>query len=135
MASLSYAGAMSRALVIAAALAALGAGALGAGCRDARLAKLREIRDEVCACKAPACGEAAMKRVPQEKVESDHMAQKIANEMLECLAKLYIADRPSTDPDAEVLAPEAGGSAGGAGSEGSAGGGGSGGSGGSGGQR
>ena len=122
MASLSYAEAMSRALVIAAALAALGAlGALGAGCRDARLAKLREIRDEVCACKAPACGEAAMKRVPQDKAEADHRAQKIANEMLECLAKLYIADRPSTDPDAEAPAtPEAPGS-GGRGGAGSAG--------------
>lgn len=94
---------MSRAFVIAAALAAA-AGALGglAGCRDQQLEELREIRKEVCACKTPACAEAVMKRVPQDEIKSEYRAQRIANEMMECLAKLYIADKPSTDPDAEA---------------------------------
>ena len=49
-----------------------------------------------------------MKRVPQDAIESDHRTQKIAREMLECLAKLYVAERPTTDPDAEApAAPEA----------------------------
>jgi hypothetical protein len=93
---------MPGALVIAAALAA----ALAAGCRDPRLEKLREIRDEVCACKTPACADAAMKKVPQDDVKPDHRAQVIAQEMLECLHERYLADKPSTDPDAEVPAPE-----------------------------
>lgn len=93
---------MPRALVIAAALALA-----GAACRDARLEELRSIRDEVCACKTVACGEAAMKRVPQDEVRSDHRAQKLAREMIDCLAKLYAGDRPSTDPDAEGPEPGA----------------------------
>jgi hypothetical protein len=97
-ARVSYAEAMLRALVIAAALAA-------GACRDARLAELATLRDEVCACKTVACGEEAMKRVPQEEIRSDHRAQKIARSMLDCLAKLYVSDRPSTDPDAEAPAP------------------------------
>jgi len=86
---------MSRALVIAAALAA-------GACRDPRLEQLRSIRDEVCACKTVACGEEAMKRVPQDEIKADHNAQKVAKAMVDCLAKLYLGERPSTDPDAEA---------------------------------
>jgi hypothetical protein len=90
---------MSRALVIAAALAA----ALGlAACRDARLDELQAIRGEVCACKTAACGEQAMKRVPQGGARPDHRAQKLARSIHNCLAKLYARERPSTDPDAEA---------------------------------
>ena len=91
---------MSRALVIAAALA-------GAACRDARLEQLASVRDEVCACKTVACGEAAMKRVPRDELKANHRAQKIARGLMSCLAKLYVSERPSTDPDAEAPPPEA----------------------------
>jgi hypothetical protein len=94
---------MSRALVIAAALALA-----GAACRDARLEQLQAIRDEVCACKSAACGEEAMKRVPQGGGRSGHRAQKVARAMTECLHKLYLSDLPSTDPDAEAPEPGAG---------------------------
>jgi hypothetical protein len=97
-------GSMARASVIAAALVALAAG----GCRDPRLVELREISDEVCACKTAACGEEAMKRVQEDRIASDHRAQKIAKKMMECLAKLYVADRPTTDPDAEAPATGSG---------------------------
>ena len=89
---------MSRVLVLAAALAAL-AGA----CRDPRLEELQAIRGEVCACKTAACAEAAMKRLPGG-VRSDHVAQQVARSMMDCLAKLYERERPSTDPDAEAPA-------------------------------
>jgi hypothetical protein len=92
---------MLRAVVIAAALAG--------ACRDPKLAELESIRKEVCACKTAACGDAAMKRVPQGDVRSDHQAQQIAKAMMRCLSELYARDRPSTDPDAE--APGSGGSA------------------------
>jgi hypothetical protein len=98
---------MLRAVVIAAALAALVA--LGGACRDPRLAELDSIRKEVCACKTAACGEAAMKRVPQGDIRADHQAQQIAKAMMRCLSELHAKDRPSTDPDAE--APEPGGAA------------------------
>jgi hypothetical protein len=92
---------MFRALVIAAALAA-------GACRDPRVEELRSIRDEVCACKTAACGEAAMKRVQQQDgLRSDHVAQKVARAMIDCLHKLYLSERPSTDPDAEAPEPEA----------------------------
>lgn len=71
------------------------------GCRDKGLEQLKTIRDEVCACKTPSCGEVAMKKVPQHDVKSDHRVQALANEMLACMAKLYLRDRPTTDPDAE----------------------------------
>jgi len=84
---------MVRCLVIAIALL---------GCGDKQLETLEAVRDEVCACKTPACGEAAMKKVPQDKLESNRKMQHVAHAMLDCLAKLYDADRPSTDPDAEA---------------------------------
>ncbi|MBA3819656.1 MAG: hypothetical protein H0X17_12240 [Deltaproteobacteria bacterium] len=90
---------MVRALVIG--LAVLGAGA----CRDPGLAELEAIKDEVCACKTTACGEAAIKKVPQHDVESNHRSQRIAREMLTCMADIYAADTPTTDPDAEQPAP------------------------------
>jgi len=91
---------MARALVIAIAF-------LVGGCRDKDLEQLKTIRDEVCACRAASCGEAAMKKVPQHDVKSNHRAQALANEMLACMAKLYLRDRPTTDPDAEPAAGSA----------------------------
>jgi len=98
---------MSRALVIAVALAA-------GACRDPRLAELESIKKEVCACQTAACGEAAIKRVPaggDQPDQPDHRAQKIARAMLECLHKLYLLDRPSTDPDAPAAGSSAPGAA------------------------
>ena len=70
-----------------------------AACGDSQEAKLEKVRDAVCACKTPGCAEVAMKEVPQKDVESNHRTQKIAREMLDCLAKLYDQGRPTTDPD------------------------------------
>ncbi len=76
--------------------------ALAAGCRDPGITELEGIRDEICSCKAAKCGEDAMKRVPSTKVPNNHRTQTIAREMMECLAKLYEAERPETGPDAEA---------------------------------
>ena len=84
---------MIRSLVIAVALL---------GCGDSQLEELESVRDEVCACKTPACGETALKKVRQDKLETNRKMQRVANEMLDCMAKLAAADRPSTDPDAET---------------------------------
>lgn len=82
-----------RCLVIAIALA---------GCRDPELVKLEETRAEVCACKTAACGDAAMKKVPQDKVHSTHRTQQVARDMLDCLHKLYLQNAPNVDPDADA---------------------------------
>jgi cobalamin biosynthesis Mg chelatase CobN len=95
---------MYRASVI---VAALGLGLGGAACRDPQLEELASVRAQVCACKTAACGEEAMKRVPQRDGWSEHRAQQIAKAMMDCLAKLYVEDRPSTDPDAETADPGA----------------------------
>ena len=94
MRGVSYAvGSMVRSLVIAVALI---------GCGDNQLDELETIRDEVCACKTPACGEAALKKVRQDKIKSSHKMQRVANEMLTCMSKLSEAGRPTTDPDADA---------------------------------
>lgn len=79
--------------------------ALAIGCRDGGLSRLESIRDEVCHCKTAACGEAAMKRIGDTKVESNARSQRIARDMMECLARLYDGERPETGPDVEVTAP------------------------------
>ncbi|HLL21248.1 MAG TPA: hypothetical protein VK427_03905 [Kofleriaceae bacterium] len=73
-----------------------------AACGDPQLERLQVVKDEVCACKTAACGEAAMKKVPQDKHTSAPRLQRVANDMLDCMAKLYDESRPTTDPDAET---------------------------------
>jgi hypothetical protein len=79
--------------------------ALAAGCRDPGVIELEGIRDEVCKCTDAKCAETAMKKVPSTDVPNNHRSQTIAREMMNCLAKLYEAERPATGPDTE---PETG---------------------------
>ena len=73
-----------------------------AACRDENIARLEEIRDEICDCKTASCGEAALRKVPEGKLESNARSQRLAREMMSCLARLYAQGRPTTDPDAEM---------------------------------
>lgn len=82
---------MGRLLVIAIALAI--------GCRDKGIVQLESIRDDICKCKTSQCGEAAMKRVPEAKAKANPASQKIARAMMDCMAKLYEAERPVAGPD------------------------------------
>jgi hypothetical protein len=70
------------------------------GCGDREVSKLAKVKDAVCTCKTSSCAETALKGVPQGDVRASRRAQAIARDMLDCLAKLYDAERPSTDPDA-----------------------------------
>ncbi|HEY5921156.1 MAG TPA: hypothetical protein VIV11_05775 [Kofleriaceae bacterium] len=74
--------------------------ALAAACSDSEVEKLEKIRDEVCACKTAKCAESALDRVPKQNVESTPRAQRVAREMLDCLATVYENERPTQDPDA-----------------------------------
>ena len=71
------------------------------GCRDHELSHVKAVRDEVCTCASASCGEEAMKKLPTQNVKASHRQQVLANEMLTCMAKLYLKERPSTDPDAK----------------------------------
>ena len=72
--------------------------ALG-GCRDREAARMRTVKDAVCACKTSSCAELALKDVPKDDTPPSRQSQQLARDMLDCLAKLYAAERPSTDPD------------------------------------
>lgn len=71
------------------------------GCTDHGAGKLTELKDEVCACKTADCADKIMARIPQTKIDSNSRTQKLAREMLDCVARLQAVDRPETDPDAE----------------------------------
>lgn len=73
--------------------------AVGA-CSDHEAERLAKVRDEVCACKTVACAEAALARLPKSDVESNPRTQRLAREMLGCLAELYERGEPTMDPDA-----------------------------------
>ncbi|MBA3453913.1 MAG: hypothetical protein H0T42_12535 [Deltaproteobacteria bacterium] len=79
--------------------------ALAIGCRDKGLTRLEEIRATICACKTAECAEAAIKLVPAVQAKSNASSQKIAREMLDCLAKIYAKARPATGPDEPAPAP------------------------------
>jgi hypothetical protein len=74
------------------------------GCRDPELDHMRTIKEEVCKCKTADCGEAAIKKLPvRDKPSAKEQA--LANDMLNCMARLYLKDRPDTDPDRGSSAP------------------------------
>lgn len=72
-------------------------------CADNDAKRLETIRDEICACKTSKCAEAALDRVPKPKgnTPASPRAQKVARQMMDCLAELYERERPTQDPDAE----------------------------------
>lgn len=79
--------------------------AFAIGCRDPEVSRLEDVRAKVCACKNALCAEEAMKVVPGMKVKPSPRSQKIAREMLDCLAKRLAADRPETGPDEPAPVP------------------------------
>lgn len=70
-------------------------------CKDHDLAILGDVKAEVCACKTASCAEQALKRVPADTIKPTRTSRTLAREMMDCLARLNAAERPSTDPDAE----------------------------------
>ncbi|MBC7974057.1 MAG: hypothetical protein H7138_03665, partial [Myxococcales bacterium] len=83
-------------------LALLATGAALLACNDQGAGTLTAIKTEVCACTTATCAEQAIQRVPQREIASNRRNQTTARDMLDCLAKLQAAERPSTDPDEEA---------------------------------
>ena len=74
-------------------------------CTDRETRQLEAVKAKVCACPTSACAEAAMAGVPKEHVTSTHRTQQTAQQMLDCISKLYDKEKPSTNPD-ELADPE-----------------------------
>jgi len=68
-------------------------------CRDREAVRLEKVKAAVCACKTASCAELAMKDVPQDDIKVSRESQDLARQMLDCVARLYEAERPVTDPD------------------------------------
>jgi hypothetical protein len=73
-----------------------------AGCRDREEMRLEKVKAAVCACKTSGCAELAMKDIPKDDIKASRKSQDVARQMLDCLSRLYDAERPVTDPDAEA---------------------------------
>ena len=73
------------------------------GCGDPEAAQLFRVKEAVCACKTTACAQAALNEVPKPEIKSSHKSQRIVRDMLDCLARIYDEERPSTDPDAPTV--------------------------------
>jgi hypothetical protein len=71
-------------------------------CTDRGVERLTAIKRGVCACKDTGCADQAMSEVPKASIRSTPRTQAIARDIMDCRARLEAAERPSTDPDAEV---------------------------------
>lgn len=104
--------------------------ALAVGCADREIEDLERAKQIVCTCRdklgedlaklppggdeaalrsaASQCADTALKQVPQTASKSTHRAQKIAREILDCVAKIYEQrEAPESDDGAKpITAPE-----------------------------
>lgn len=71
---------------------AAGALALAAGCSDPKLERLTEARDAACRCKDQACVAAALAKVPADPPREARRAQRLAHEIMDCVAKVGLAE-------------------------------------------
>jgi hypothetical protein len=74
-------------------------------CNGQDAERLTAIKVKVCACKTASCAEQELKRVPESPIKSTHRTQGIARDLLDCVARLQDAERPTTDPDELDLEP------------------------------
>jgi hypothetical protein len=70
-------------------------------CNESDTERMNAIRDQTCACKTASCAEQAMSQVQSRGIKSTPRVQALARDMMECVARLNAAERPTTDPDAE----------------------------------
>jgi hypothetical protein len=68
-------------------------------CNEQDAERLTAIKVKVCACKTASCAEQELKHVPESPIKSTHRTQAIARDLLDCVARLQDAERPTTDPD------------------------------------
>jgi hypothetical protein len=76
-----------------------------AACTDREATQLADVKVKVCACPSSKCADLAMDALPKDHVTSNHRTQLIAQQMLDCYAKLQDREKPVANPD-EVSDPE-----------------------------
>src|SRR3954470_16578649 len=57
-----------------------------AACTDQDAVRLAKIKEAVCACETTACTDLELAAIPQDAIKSNHRTQKIAREMMDCIA-------------------------------------------------
>ena len=90
---------------------------LAAACGNPEVEQLQRVKAEVCACKSSKpssdwldqlqsrvnpiryagvkCAEAALDRLPKNEIRAGHESQVLARQMLDCMSRLYDAERPA----------------------------------------
>ena len=68
------------------------------GCHDPEVDQLTAIKDRVCTCHTSACADQAIREVGAHPVASNRKTQKLAREMLACVARAHDDDRPDDEP-------------------------------------
>lgn len=83
-------------------LCALVLAVLAIGCKDRRLVQLENVRAEVCRCKDAACVNSALARMPTAGPKRERAAQRVAADILDCVAKVGLQpaeeEAPPTSP-------------------------------------
>lgn len=87
-----------------AALALAALAALVGACKDRRLMQLENVRAEVCRCEDAACVNSALARMPTAGPKRERAAQRVAAEILDCVAKVG-QQAPSPAAPAQSPAP------------------------------
>ena len=67
-------------------------------CHDPDVDQLAAIKDQVCGCHTSACADQAMRELTKHPVASNRKTQKLAREMLACVARAHDEDRPDDEP-------------------------------------
>ena len=67
------------------------------GCHDPEVDALDGIKDRVCACHTAECADLAVKDVARHDVASNRKTQRIAREMLACVARAHDEELPADD--------------------------------------
>lgn len=97
-------------------LVALGV-ALG-GCSDPKLVQMTQVRDEVCKCLDAACVDAALAKLPARGPRAERSAQRVAQEIVRCVANVAEIDPAGTEDSSDDSASAAGSGAAGSGGSG-----------------
>ncbi len=93
---------------LVAAVAFLGLGLLGpSACSDPDVERMEKVRASVCICKDAGCVEAALKELPATGPKQERAAQRLASEIMHCVARVGEMTPKAAEPAAEAPSPTA----------------------------
>lgn len=82
---------------------------LASGCSDPDLERMEKVRASVCVCKDAACVEAALKELPATGPKQERAAQRLASEIMHCVARVgeMTPEEPAEPASTDAPAPAA----------------------------